>query len=82
MQAHLRKRRLSKQQTSRVHARRATPNGLYSACGWIGSQRYEKSTQQKDCSLLVGNENKPAIAGIFIGWLYLLPVQSWTHDNW
>jgi uncharacterized membrane protein YeaQ/YmgE (transglycosylase-associated protein family) len=52
------------------------------ACGWIGSQRDEKSTQQKDCKLRVASKIKAAIAGTFIGRLYLPPVQSWTHDNW
>jgi hypothetical protein len=27
------------------------------------------------------NELEPR-QGTYIGWLYLLPVQYWTHDNW
>jgi hypothetical protein len=54
--------------------------GRIRACGWIGAQWCEKSTQQKD--LRLGNKNKSIIAETFIGWLYLLTVQYWTHDNW
>jgi hypothetical protein len=56
--------------------------GRIRAGGWIGSQWCEKSTQQKDRNLRLGNKNKAIIAETFIGWLYLLTVQYWTHDNW
>jgi len=28
------------------------------------------------------SKNKSIVAGTFTGWLYLLFVQYWTHDNW
>ena len=39
-------------------------------------------TQKKGGNLRLGYKNKSILAGTFIGWLYLLRVQYWTHDNW
>jgi hypothetical protein len=53
----------------------ASPNRPYSSLRLDCSQRDEKSTRRKDCDLRVVGKNKSAIAGTFIGWLYLPPVQ-------
>ena len=75
MQACSRKHGLTKQLTSRERGGSASPNRPYSSLRLDCSQRDEKSTRRKDCDLRVVGKNKSAIAGTFIGWLYLPPVQ-------
>jgi hypothetical protein len=40
------------------------------------------ATQNKGGNIRLSYTNKSIIAGTFIGWLNLLSVQYWTHDNW
>jgi len=70
-------------ETSPLISRRASPKwAVFGLAVGLDRSGVRNPLSKKDRNLRLGNKNKAIIAETFIGWLYLLTVQYWTHDNW